>query len=210
MKLIIIRHGETTWNHLHKIQGRADIPLSGLGKKQASLLGNRFSKARIDVIYSSKLQRSIKTAKAVASHHPHIKVASTKCLNEMDWGKWEGLNFDQIAKRFPKEFEARKRDKYHVAPPNGESSADLKKRIMPFLKGILEKHARHTVLIVGHAGMNRVIVGAILGWSKQKIAETTFKNTSVTILHVKKGKSRLHLFNCTKHLEATVSKKKSF
>lgn len=210
MKLIIIRHGETTWNHQHRIQGRADIPLSQLGKKQAKLLGNRFSKTTIDAIYSSRLQRSINTAKAVANHHPHIAFIQDKRLNEMDWGTWEGLNFQEIEKKFPKEFAARQIDKYNVAPPNGESPIHLKKRITPFLKKLISRHKGQTVLIVGHAGMNRVIVGTILGWPNEKTAATTFKNTSVTILHVKSGKSRLHLFNCTRHLETTVSKKKSF
>ncbi len=207
MKLIIIRHGETTWNHQHKIQGRADIPLSALGKKQAKLLGERFSKTKIDAIYSSKLQRSINTAKAVANYHSSTKTIADKSLNEMDWGKWEGLNFQEIEKKFPKEFAARQKDKYNVAPPKGESPAMLKKRITPFLKKLLSKHKGQTVLIVGHAGMNRVIVGTILGWPNERTAATTFKNTSVTILHVKSGKSRLHLFNCTKHLETTVLKK---
>jgi alpha-ribazole phosphatase len=210
MKLIIIRHGETTWNHAHKIQGRADIALSSLGKKQAKLLGERFSKTKIDAIYSSKLQRSINTAKEVAAHHSHISLIQAKDLNEMDWGKWEGLNFDQIEKKFPKEFAARQKDKYNVAPPEGESPRHLKKRITPFLRKLLKKHKGQSVLIVGHAGMNRVIVGTILGWSKERIAATTFKNTSVTILHIKEGKLRMHLFNCTKHLETTFSKKKSF
>jgi broad specificity phosphatase PhoE len=210
MKLIIIRHAETTWNNKHKTQGKADIPLSSLGKRQASLLGKRFSEAKIDAVYSSMLQRSIKTAEAVARHHPHIALIKAQELNEMNWGKWEGLTFEQIARTYPKEFAARQLDKFNIAPPQGESPAALKRRITPFLRKMIDRHKNQTVLVVGHAGMNRVIIGTILGWSEQKTASTTFKNTSVTILHVKKGKSRMRLFNCTSHLETTIAKKKSF
>lgn len=210
MKLIIIRHGETTWNHKNRIQGVVDTRLSKRGKHQALLLGKRFSKTHIEVIYTSKLHRSIKTAQAIVKYHPHTPIISLKELNEINWGTWEGFTLNQIKRKYPKEYAARHEDKFNVAPPKGESPADIRKRLTPFLKKILSEHKNQTVLIVGHAGVNRVMVGTILEWPDQKTAATTFKNTSVTILHLKKGKSRMHLFNCTKHLETTISKKKSF
>ena len=202
MKLIIIRHGETGWNAKHRVQGLSDQPLSKEGLWQAELLSGRFAKTDIDAIYTSTLRRAIKTAEAVAKCHPSLKVVIDKALNEMDWGEWEGKSFEQIQKKYPKQFASRLLDKYNFAPKGGESPADLKKRLTPFLKKIVKKHEGKTVLIVGHGGVNRVLMGILMGWDDQKITDVFTKNTAVNILHVKEGKSRMHLFNCTKHLES--------
>ena len=201
MKLIIIRHGETPWNARHKVQGLSDQPLSKEGLWQAELLSGRFAKMDIDAIYTSNLRRAIQTAEAVAKYHPKIPMTKDKTLNEMAWGVWEGLSFKQIQKRFPKQFASRLLDKYHFAPKGGESPAILKKRLTPFLKKLIKKHEGQTVLIVGHGGINRVLMGILMEWDNKKITDVFTKNTAVNILHVKKGKSRLHLFNCIKHLE---------
>ena len=73
--------------------------------------------------------------------------------------------------------------------------------LTPFLKKIVKKHKGQTVLIVGHGGVNRVLMGILMGWDGKRITDVLSKNTAVNILHVREGKSRLHLFNCTKHLE---------
>ena len=201
MKLIIIRHGETPWNARHRVQGLSDQPLSKEGLWQAELLCGRFAKTDIDAIYSSTLKRAKQTAQEVGKPHPHVPIITDKILNEMDWGEWEGLTFSQIKRKFPKEFLKRQEDKFHFAPKNGESPSDLKKRLTPFLKKIVKKHKGQTVLIVGHGGVNRVLMGILMGWDGKRITDVLSKNTAVNILHVREGKSRLHLFNCTKHLE---------
>ncbi len=200
MNLIIIRHGQTAWNERHRIQGLSDQPLSIRGKRQAELLGKRFAGKKIDAIYTSALKRAIDTGIAIAKHHPKIRLISNKVLNEMDWGIWEGLTFEQIEKRYPKQFAARKMDKFGFAPKKGESPKGIKKRILPFLKRLVRKYHGKKVLIVGHGGINRVMMGILLGWSAKKTAGVFTDNGSVNILHVREEKSRLHLFNCTRHL----------
>ena len=201
MELIIIRHGQTSWNEHHRVQGLSDQPLSKEGRRQAALLGKRFAKKHLNAIYTSKLKRAKETGEAVARYHPHLEVIAEKTLNEMDWGCWEGLTFEQVEKKHPEQFAARQKDKFRSAPRGGESPADLKKRLTPFLRKLVNKHRGQTALIVGHGGVNRVMMGILLGWDGQKIAGITSKNTAVNILHVKEGKSRLRLFNCTRHLE---------
>jgi broad specificity phosphatase PhoE len=210
MKLIIVRHGQTTWNERGKIQGVSDPPLSKRGKQQAELLAKRFSNEKLDAIYTSTLQRAIKTGEAIANYHPAIGVQKRKELNEMDWGEWEGLTIEQIKARFPEQYTKRLADKFNFAPKAGESPARLQRKIAPFLKKLVAKHTGQSVLIVGHNGINRVILGTILEWSPKRITDVLTNNTAVCILYVKTGKSRMHLFNCTKHLETTLSKKKLF
>ena len=201
MKLIVIRHGQTSWNEKRRVQGLSDQPLSKEGRRQAALLGRRFMREKIDAIYTSKLKRAIATAEALARHHPGLNIVTDKTLNEMNWGCWEGLTFDQVARKYPEQFAVWQKDKFHFAPKGGESPADLRKRLTPFLKKLVRKHQGQTVLVVGHGGINRVLMGTTMEWDEEKIASVFNKNTAVNILHVRQGKSRLHLFNCTRHLE---------
>ena len=66
MRLIIVRHGESEWNRIHRYQGQLDAPLSDLGLRQAEALAERLKNETIDYIYSSQLQRAALTAQAIS------------------------------------------------------------------------------------------------------------------------------------------------
>ena len=200
-RFIITRHGTTDWNRQGKMQGTSDIPLSEEGKAQAEKLSERLKEESIDAAYSSMLQRAYATAEKVLSHHPHVSLNRTPVLNEMDWGTWEGRTLDEINRDVPHLLEQREKQKFHFAPPGGESPDFLKKRIMPFVEMLVEMHPVQTILIMGHNGINRVFVGTLLGWSKEKISKAFFEHTSVTIIHVDGDDRNLHLFDCSQHLK---------
>lgn len=199
-KLILVRHGETRWNAQQKMQGRTDIPLSLKGKLQARRLKKRFQDQEIDAIYSSQLMRAFMTAQEVAKEHP-LKVIKDARLNEVSYGIWEGLVYEDIKKNQKDRVAERNKDKFNYAPPKGESPANLQKRLKSFLKDILKKHKEETVLLICHNGVKRMLLGTILGWSKDKIMTTRLNNTSVSILYFSSKTKKMRLFNCTKHLE---------
>lgn len=200
-KLILVRHGSTEWNEKKLMQGKTDIPLSQEGKKQAIKLRKRFQDEQLDVIYSSELRRAKQTAKEVAKEH-EIKVIEHPFLNEVSYGAWEGITYEEVKKRFPEEVTRRGKDKFSYAPPKGgESPKSLQKRLINFMKEIVKKYGGQTILVVCHNGVKRMLLGTLLGWSEKKIMETRLNNTSVSILHVEKSRSKMELFNCTKHLE---------
>ena len=62
MRLYIARHGQTDWNVQHKAQGRTDIPLNDIGKKQAAELRNQIKDIEFDAVYASPLKRATETA----------------------------------------------------------------------------------------------------------------------------------------------------
>ena len=72
MRLIIVRHGETSWNKQKRLQGQNDIPISKIGLKQAKVLAKRLSSKNIDVIYTSRLKRAIKTAEEIKKFHKNL------------------------------------------------------------------------------------------------------------------------------------------
>jgi uncharacterized phosphatase len=66
-RFFLVRHGETEWNRLRKIQGVSDIPLNDTGRAQAAALGDILSRHRFDLIVSSPLSRALETARIVAT-----------------------------------------------------------------------------------------------------------------------------------------------
>lgn len=92
MKLYLIRHGETDWNQVHRFQGREDIPLNADGIKQAKLTGNALKNLGIEAVYTSPLQRALRTAQeiAVQTGLQAEDVYPMKELIERDLGPYSG------------------------------------------------------------------------------------------------------------------------
>lgn len=195
MKLIIVRHGETSWNREKKLQGQKDIPMSKIGLKQAKVLAKRLSSKKIDVIYTSRLKRAVKTAEEIKKFHKNAKLIKEKTLNEMSWGIWEGLKMEHIKKKYKELYKKREKDRFNFRIPNGESPRILKNRIRKIISKIIKKSKDKPVLIVGHGGVNRTILGILLKWSNKKILSVRLQNASISVINIKSNKARMHLFN---------------
>ena len=200
MKLIIVRHGETEWNKEGKLQGIVDIPISKVGIHQAMMIADRLKGAKIDAIYTSKLKRAIKTARIISNHHSHIKIIQAKELNEMSWGKWEGMTMASVKKNYAKLYEKREKDKFRFKTPKGESPYLHQRRISRFIKKLSKKEKNKSVLIVGHGGTNRAIISSLLNWSIKKTMKIRMHNASLTVINIKNGKARMSLFDSKHHL----------
>src|SRR5262245_38220710 len=119
-QILLIRHGETEWNRDERIQGQKDIPLSPIGEKQARLLGLRLKKVLCQAVYSSDLSRTRRTAE-IALEGRSLPIVFTPALRERDFGRWEGLTWDQIQREFPAQAEQSRRDGVSHEVPGGET-----------------------------------------------------------------------------------------
>lgn len=200
MRLVIVRHGETLWNRHNKLQGQTDIPVSKKGLQQSKMLAKRLKNENIDVIYTSRLKRAVRTAIEIKKFHKNAKLVREKGLNEMSWGIWEGLKWDYIKKEYKNLYEKREKDRFNFKIPKGESPKLLKNRLKNILNKIIDHNKNNTVLIVGHGGVNRTILGILLKWNNKKILSVKLHNASITILNVKNNKTMMHLFNSKRHL----------
>ncbi|MDD5605888.1 MAG: histidine phosphatase family protein [Patescibacteria group bacterium] len=184
MKLIITRHGETEENKAGILQGQIPGTLSELGIEQAKKLALRLKDEEIDYIYSSDLARAADTAQEIVKYHPEVPFELTKELRERDLGKFagkqkSGCGFDD---------------------PSIESIVDIRNRASQFIKKVIAQHPNDTVLLVGHAGMNRNIIAVL---EEKEFDDTpVLLNTSITIFQVDKdGKVEIELDNDASHLE---------
>ncbi len=161
-KLLLAGHGDTELNSARMFVGHTDTELSTLGHRQAEKLRDRLAAERIDVIYSSDLRRAVATAETIASRH-HLDVITCPELREINYGKLEGLTFEEIKRLYPEVAELCAEWNLQLKFPDGESFDELKQRVSKFLD-ILKQHApEQTILIVAHGGPLRLMVCYLLG-----------------------------------------------
>jgi broad specificity phosphatase PhoE len=99
----LIRHGETDWNLNGRFQGSSNEALNTAGQAQATSLASRLITMNFDVIYASNLQRVQQTAHFALNGRTDSIIYDTR-LQEIDFGKWEGLKWDEIREQYPQEF----------------------------------------------------------------------------------------------------------
>jgi broad specificity phosphatase PhoE/ribonuclease HI len=146
---ILLRHGETPLSAERRFAGRGDIPLTETGRRQAAAAAARLAaRGGIDVIVSSPLRRTRRTAEAVAEA-TGAPVVVDDDLVETDFGKWEGLSFAEAGAQDPDEMRAWMADP-DAAPPGGESFAAAGRRVLGALDRLLSAYPERTVLVVSH------------------------------------------------------------
>lgn len=166
-KIYLVRHGEIVTDGNRRYIGQLDLPLSDTGRKQAARLRNELACAELQGIFCSDLERSVSTARIICEKQSLEPVAKRE-LREISLGSWEGLTFDEVRRKYPGEFEKRGEDIFNYQPPGGESFAQCAGRVLSALEEILISLAGN-VLIVGHAGVNRIILSRALGMSRENL-----------------------------------------
>ena len=101
MKFYLIRHGETDWNMLGRLQGHSDIALNERGISQARASVSTFAQLGVQRVFSSDLQRAHSTAKILA---PHLTATTHVELREIHLGKAEGIQREQISRIYGPDF----------------------------------------------------------------------------------------------------------
>ena len=140
--------------------GLTDAPLTDAGVRQAAAAAKRLAPAGIDAIVASPLQRTVRTAEEVAAV-TGVPVLTDEGFRETDFGAWEGLTFAEVRERWPSEM-ARWLADPSVAPPGGESFAQVSERVTAALHRVLASRAPQTVLIVSHVTPIKTLVAAAL------------------------------------------------
>ena len=148
-ELILIRHGETSWNRERRMQGQLNTPLSDLGLAQAEATGVRLASHAFTALYSSDLKRAHDTASAI-SRASGKQIVTDIALRERAFGIFEGLTADDISSKYPVENERFvARDPEYVIP-GGESARGFYERALGCMERIAERHRGECVVVVTH------------------------------------------------------------
>lgn len=204
--MYLVRHGETDWNQDKRIQGRTDIPLNGRGRAQARALAERLADLSLDEIYASDLLRARETADIIAARQPRaVAVSARPDLRECHYGLWEGLTREEVARRFPADWQAWLASGESSCPTDGEDFLSLSERA----GRVFDQAARSgkTVLIATHRGPLRSILCHALGLDHTLLNRFFVGNCSLSALECGAGSEhkqdqgcRLILLNDACHL----------
>lgn len=172
-KLILLRHLQSQWNKENRFTGWTDVPLSTEGIKSAQETAQKLAGFEIDKIYTSPLIRNKETVSLILDNlnKKDLSVVIDKALDERNYGQLQGLNKDEVRKKYGAEQVRLWRRSWDVTPPGGESLQDVYKRAVPFFKNYIEKDLRtgKNILVVASHNSLRAIVKYIENLSDENI-----------------------------------------
>jgi broad specificity phosphatase PhoE len=181
MNLLLVRHGETTWNREGRYQGRTDIPLSPVGEAQARALGKRLADLPIAFALCSPLARTRGTADLILGGRD-VRIETDAALIEISHGQWEGQLASDIEISHAEMFGT-----WHSRPgpdvpagPDAETLGDVEARAWPVLVRTCARLAgEETALIVAHDAVNRVLLCRVLGLPVSRV--WTFRQSPASL-----------------------------
>lgn len=198
-RLLLVRHGDTELGSTLRYWGQSDVKLSAVGLKQAERLRDRLATERIDAIYTSNLRRASASAEIIAAAH-QLDIVGCYELNEVDFGKIEGLTFDEVSRLYPEVSQTWVSRSLSLEFPDGENFDKFNNRVSKFLSR-LEKHTSdETILITAHAGPLRLLVCHLLGLELRHWRQFRIDLASLSIVETYSQGAILNLLNDVSHL----------
>ncbi len=208
--LYLIRHGETAGGDAKRYHGSIDIPLSEKGKEQAAekaaVLRHYIEKAStskhlsylrdirdnaddqnasntsgLRAIYCSGLSRAVQSAGVIAEQFGLVPIQVAE-LRERSFGIWEGMTFSEIREQYPGEFSSWANNPLAYSPIGGETTLEVKDRVIKVISEIVENHAGEEVAVVAHGGVNRIVLCDILGMPLENIFRIEQDYTALNII----------------------------
>jgi len=204
-QILFIRHGETAWNRIKRIQGHIDIPLATSGLEQAQRLARRLADeagqgSRLDAIYSSDLQRAQQTAQPIAAALG-LRLRLREGLRERSYGAFQGYDRDEIAERYPLEYEHWQTRDGGFAPPEGESMRAFYHRVMDTVAPLVAAHPGGRIACVAHGGVLDCVYRFARDLTLEVPRDYALLNTSVNVVDFNGGKARVVSWADISHLD---------
>lgn len=154
-KLIVVRHGQTDWNPIHRIQGLIDTDINSTGIRQMEDTALKLKDEKIDVIYTSTITRGYHSAEIVNTYH-HVPVIKEEDLGELNQGEWQGHLVSENEQR-SEEYRLWQRNPMLVTPPGGVHIREFAGKVIAKIEDILKKHGGQTICLVSHEVTNAVL-----------------------------------------------------
>ena len=171
----LIRHGEPVGGR--KYRGQIDDPLSEKGWTQMwEAVGEH---APWDAIISSPLRRCLEFARELGQR-TGIEVNDDARLMEIGFGAWEGRTASELEQETPGQVQRFLHDPMKHTPPGAETLPEFESRIIDAWNEVLQQHAGQHVLLVGHAGMMRMIIRHVLDMPLDRMFRIQVANAAIT------------------------------
>ena len=212
-RVIIVRHGQSTYNAKKMIQGRCDKSvLTDKGISDAQQIGKTLSNLKIDAFYCSPLQRAKQTAEIIhdcLSDPPTLQ--PTEQLMEIDLPLWEEMKKEDVAVKFANDYQQWKTNpqdfKMIVEGKEHYPVRALYRQAQEFWQQAIADNQNKTILITAHNGINRCLIMSAIGMSIDRYHSIQQSNCCISILNFTGAFGepvQLESLNQTSHLGITV------
>lgn len=167
VELWLVRHGETVGQSSIRLYGATDVELSAEGEQQLVETGRGLAGLRFDRVLVSPLQRARRSAEVLLEHvpHPEVAIEAVEEFREVDFGRWEGWTWAEVAERDPEEHRRFGELGLRFRYPEGEARRDFFARVragVVWIEAAFEAGAQR-VLVVAHKGVIKGIAAALVG-----------------------------------------------
>jgi broad specificity phosphatase PhoE len=184
LEAYIMRHGETEANVGQILMGRGDSPFTEAGRRHPVQVAEHLRDRRLSRVYVSPQARAQRTAALVLKTLGRaISLETAPALAEIDAGEFEGLSFQQVRERVPRDAVLGE-----FRYPGGESWGEVQERAVQFLTGLESRHNKDSVLLVTHAGVIAGLVAGYLGEPIERYIRTRFNDDYLGRLTVDGGR----------------------
>lgn len=172
-KLVLVRHGESTWNLENRFTGWVDVELSDKGREEAKKAGEKLKGIQFDKAYTSALKRAQDTLSIILKviGQENLPVEKDKALNERMYGDLQGLNKAETAKKYGDNQVHIWRRSYDIRPPGGESLKDTADRTLPYFESkiVADLKTGKNILVAAHGNSLRSIVMHLDQLTKEQV-----------------------------------------
>lgn len=192
-RIILVRHGKSTYNQERRIQGRLDKSiLTETGRSGALQVGDTLSSIAFDAAYTSPLQRAKETAEIILSRLTNPpQLQPTDQLMEIDLPLWEGMLRQDAIDKFPEAYQQwqKQPDKFSMKLPSADGEIEhfpvlaIFASARQFWKEILSRHRDETILVVGHNGINRALIATISEISPDYYQSIQQSNCGISVIN---------------------------
>ena len=218
-KVILVRHGRSTYNDQGRYQGCSDESvLTEKGHKSAYQTGVALKSVDIDVIYTSPLKRVRETAQEIINARSNFPASIppllvTDKLKEINLAAWQGLSYQYVKEHYAREYFCWKNSPHRFKLLDQETFPviDLYEKAQQFWQEILPQNQGKTILIISHGGTNRALINTAIGTTPDSYHFLQQCNCGISILEFNQLESqqgKLKALNLTAHLGKTLPKLK--
>jgi probable phosphoglycerate mutase len=205
--LYLLRHGQTDFNLLDKVQGSGhDTPLNETGRSQALAFHRHYAGEPFDAFYCSMLQRSRQTLEPFVSDpfYKDIPLHARSGLNEFNWGVFEGHSFDEFDTVYRQLVEDWKEGKEDAAPPGGDSPAMVAARMQPVVDELRQSSCQRPLICL-HGRALRLLLCLLTGKPSSSMEDFDHSNLCLYTMLQKGDFYDVVQANDTNHLEGLQS-----
>lgn len=190
-QLILVRHGQSTWNALDKWTGATDVGLSKRGEEEAHELANLLRDKKIDICFTSSQQRAIKTWEIIRQELglDDIHTIPDKALNERDYGDLTGLRRRDVEAKYGHQQFMKWRRGWDVEVPGGENLKDVYARAVPYYKQQILPYLvdGKNVIIVAHGNSLRALLKYLENISDNEISKIEMPFSEIMFYEIDKA-----------------------